>query len=262
MGRQFWVIGALFLMLTLSVSSTVTANTQENFEPGFVEWTIIPHERLFVEGADVEEAVLQRGQTDSAVGGLTIGVTNDAVPVFTLQSPPVEQAIETNVMMGVYFSVILDGGGGPQTCTRQTLIESSTTLYYSVSVGGSEVYSTSVSQVVDTVTENDAMNFSGEMQNVSLSMSPGDAFTLSVSIHHQCLGTQARVQWGGFEHNSGGIIMEGVIFQPEARILVDASRLAHVEFEHRLPWGLEDLRDEKWEIWGPLGIRLSHLIFC
>ena len=252
MGRQFWVIGALFLMLTLSVSSTVTANNQENFEPGFVEWTIIPHERLFVEGADVEEAVLQRGQTDSAVGGLTIGVTNDAVPVFTLQSPPVEQAIETNVMMGVYFSAILDGGGGPQTCTRQTFAESSTTLYYSVSVGGSEIYSTSVNQILDTVTENDAMNFSGEMQNVSLSLAPGDAFTLSVSVHHQCLGTQARVQWGGFEQNSGGIIMDGVIFQPEARILMDASRLAHVEFEHRLPWGLEDLRDEKWEIWGPL----------
>jgi hypothetical protein len=252
MGRQFWGIGALFLMLTLSLSSTVTANNDENFEPGFVEWTIIPNERLFVEGADIEEAILQRGQTDSAVGGLTVGVTNDAVPVFTLQSPPVEQAIETNVMMGVYFSVILDGGGGPQTCTRQTFVESSTTLYYSVNVGGSEVYSASVTQVVDTVTENDAMNFSGEMQNVSLSLAPGDSFTLSLSIHHQCLGTQARVQWGGFEQNSGGIIMEGVIFQPEARILVDASRLAHVEFEHRLPWGLEDLRDEKWEIWGPL----------
>jgi hypothetical protein len=46
--------------------------------------------------------------------------------------------------------------------------------------------------------------------------------------------------------------MEGVLYEPEARITVDASRLAHVELEHRLPWGLEDLRDEKWEIWGPL----------
>ena len=119
-------------------------------------------------------------------------------------------------------------------------------------MGGSEIYSTSVNQVVDTSAQNDAMNFSGEEQNVSLVLLPGDSITLSLSIQHNCVGTQARVQWGGFEHNSGGIIMEGVIYQPEARMLVDASRFAHVELEHRLPWGLEDLRDEKWEIWGPL----------
>ena len=83
-------------------------------------------------------------------------------------------------------------------------------------------------------------------------MKPGDTITLSLSVEHRCLGTQARVQWGGFEQNSGGIVMEGVLYEPEARMLVDASRLAHVELEHRLPWGLEDLRDEKWEIWGPL----------
>jgi hypothetical protein len=172
--------------------------------------------------------------------------------VFTLQSPPVEQPVEADVFMSVYFSAILQGGGGPQTCTRQTLVDSSTTLSYSVSVGGSEVYSTSVTQVIDTTAENDAMNFSGEVQNVSLSLSPGDSISLSLSIEHRCLGTQARVQWGGFEHNAGGIVIEGVLYEPESRILVDASRLAHVELEHKLPWGLEDLRDEKWEIWGPL----------
>lgn len=230
----------------------VSANSSPTYEPGFVEWTINPNERLYVEGLDVEEAVLQRGQTDSAVGGFTVGLTNGPVPVFTLQSPPVEQPVEADVFMSVYFSAILQGGGGPQTCTRQTLVDSSTTLSYSVSVGGSEVYSTSVTQVIDTTAENDAMNFSGEVQNVSLSLSPGDSISLSLSIEHRCLGTQARVQWGGFEHNAGGIVIEGVLYEPESRILVDASRLAHVELEHKLPWGLEDLRDEKWEIWGPL----------
>ncbi|MDP6200550.1 MAG: hypothetical protein QF531_07215, partial [Candidatus Poseidonia sp.] len=154
--------------------------------------------------------------------------------------------------MSVYFSVILEGGGGPQTCTRQTAWDSSTTLFYSVSVGSNEVYSTSVTQIVDTTAQNDAMNFSGEQQNVTLSLSPGESISLSLSIQHSCLGSQARVQWGGFEHNSGGVIIEGVLYEPEARILVDESRLSHVELEHRLPWGLEDLRDEKWEIWGPL----------
>ena len=252
MGRQAWAISTLALLFLVSLSGMVTANTSPTYEPGFVEWTINPNERLFVEGDGVEDAVLQRGQTDSAVGGFTVGVTNGPVPVFTLQSPPVEQPVEAQVFMSVYFSVILEGGGGPQSCTRQTWMDSSTTLFYSVSVGGSEIYSTSVNQVVDTSAQNDAMNFSGEEQNVSLVLLPGDSITLSLSIQHNCVGTQARVQWGGFEHNSGGIIMEGVIYQPEARMLVDASRFAHVELEHRLPWGLEDLRDEKWEIWGHL----------
>ena len=252
MGRQAWAIGALGLLLLVGASSMVTANNSPTYEPGFVEWEILPHERLYVEGSGVEDAVLQRGQTDSAVGGFTVGVTNDAVPVFTLQSPPVEQPVEADVLMSVYLSAIIQGGGGPQSCTRQTWTDSSTTLFYSVSVGGSEVYASSVNQILDTSAENDAMNFSGEVKNVTISLSPGESITLSVSIQHRCLGTQARVQWGGFEHNSGGIIMQGVLYQPEARIHVDASRLAHVELEHKLPWGMDDLRDEKWEIWGPL----------
>ena len=71
----------------------------------------LPAQRLFVEGSDVEEAVLQREQTDSAVGGFTVGPTNGPVPVFTLQSPPVEQPVEAQVFAGVYFSAIIEGGG-------------------------------------------------------------------------------------------------------------------------------------------------------
>ena len=252
MGRRAWAIGTLCLLLLVGASGMVQANENLTYEPGFVEWSILPHERLFVEGLDVEEAVLQRGQTDSAIGGFNVGVTNGPVPIFTLQSPPVEQPIEAQVFMSVYFSAIIEGGGGPQSCTRQTFTDSSTSLYYSVMVNGSELYSAEVTQTLDTSAEADAMNFSGDIQNVTLSMEPGDTITLSLSVEHRCLGTQARVQWGGFEQNSGGIVMEGVLYEPEARILVDASRLAHVELEHRLPWGLEDLRDEKWEIWGPL----------
>ncbi len=252
MGRRAKAVGALCLLLMMTWSGLASANNDFTYEPGFVEWDIIPHERLFVEGANVDEAVLQRGQTDSAVGGFTTGVTNGAVPVFTLESPPVEQPVEAQVFMSVYFSAIIQGGSGPQTCTRQTLVDSSTTLFFSVSAGGSEIYSSSVNKVLDSAAENDAVNFSGEVKNITLILAPGESLSLSLSVDHRCFGTQARVQWGGFEQNSGGIIMEGVLYQPEARITVDASRLAHVELEHRLPWGLEDLRDEKWEIWGPL----------
>ena len=252
MGRQAWAIGTLILLLCVGASGMVSANTDSTYEPGFIEWEINPLERLFVEGSDVEEAVLQRGQTDSAVGGFTVGLTNGPVPVFTLQSPPVEQPVEAQVFMSVYFSAIIEGGGGPQSCTRQTWTDSSTTLIYSVSDGTGEIYSTEVTQTLDTSAEGDAMNFSGEVQNATLILDVGQSITLTVSVEHRCIGTQARVQWGGFEQNSGGIVIEGVLYEPKADITVDAARLAHVELEHRLPWGLEDLRDEKWEIWGPL----------
>ena len=252
MGRQAWAIGTLILLLCVGASGMVSANTDSTYEPGFIEWEINPLERLFVEGSDVEEAVLQREQTDSAVGGFTVGLTNGPVPVFTLQSPPVEQPVEAQVFMSVYFSAIIEGGGGPQSCTRQTWTDSSTTLIYSVSDGTGEIYSTEVTQTLDTSAEGDAMNFSGEVQNATLILDVGQSITLTVSVEHRCIGTQARVQWGGFEQNSGGIVIEGVLYEPKADITVDAARLAHVELEHRLPWGLEDLRDEKWEIWGPL----------
>ena len=252
MGRQAWAIGTLILLLCVGASGMVSANTDSTYEPGFIEWEINPLERLFVEGSDVEEAVLQREQTDSAVGGFTVGLTNGPVPVFTLQSPPVEQPVEAQVFMSVYFSAIIEGGGGPQSCTRQTWTDSSTTLIYSVSNDTGEIYSTEVTQTLDTSAEGDAMNFSGEVQNTTLSLDVGQSITLTVSVEHRCIGTQARVQWGGFEQNSGGIVIEGVLYEPKADITVDAARLAHVELEHRLPWGLEDLRDEKWEIWGPL----------
>ena len=187
MGRRAWAIGTLCLLLLIGASGMVEANENLTYEPGFVEWSILPHERLFVEGLDVEEAVLQRGQTDSAIGGFNVGVTNGPVPIFTLQSPPVEQPIEAQVFMSVYFSAIIEGGGGPQSCTRQTFTDSSTSLYYSVMVNGSELYSAEVTQTLDTSAEADAMNFSGDIQNVTLSMKPGDTITLSLSVEHLSL---------------------------------------------------------------------------
>ena len=83
MGRRAWAIGTLCLLLLVGASGMVQANENLTYEPGFVEWSILPHERLFVEGLDVEEAVLQRGQTDSAIGGFNVGVTNGPVPIFT-----------------------------------------------------------------------------------------------------------------------------------------------------------------------------------
>ena len=108
MGRRLWVLAAVALMFSISMVNSVLAENDEVFEAGFVEWTVNNHERLYLEGSNPDEAVLQRGQTDSAVGGFTTGVTPNPIPVFSVQSPPVVEPVEVDVMMGVYFSVILD----------------------------------------------------------------------------------------------------------------------------------------------------------
>ena len=151
MGRRALAVGTLCLLLMVTASTVAQANQDMTYDPGFTEWSIIPHERLYVEGADVEEAVLQRGQTDSAIGGLTVGVTNGPVPVFTLQSPPVEQPIEAQVFMSAHFppsSRAVALSHAPAV----TWADSSTTLYYSVGVG-KELYSAEDHEILDTSAE-------------------------------------------------------------------------------------------------------------
>ena len=242
----------LALLLGVMATSAVNAADDPEYEPGFVEWDVKPVERLFVEGLDAEEAVLQRQRTDNAVGSQPVAYGNGVVPVFTVSSEPLQNPINATVNMTVFFSAYIDGVGGPQFCERQWALDKDFTLIYSVDAGGVPVYDSVVTQVVDTDTSNSAMNFSGQRIEAFLSMDVGDVFTLSVSAQNNCIGSTIQVQWGAFEQNSGGIVMEGQLYEPEARVFVDAERRAHIEFEPLFPWGADDVKTTKWELWGPL----------
>ena len=242
----------LALLLGVMATSAVNAAEDPEYEPGFVEWDVKPVERLFVEGLDAEEAVLQRQRTDNAVGSQPVAYGNGVVPVFTVSSEPLQNPINATVNMTVFFSAYIDGVGGPQFCERQWALDKDFTLIYSVDAGGVPVYDSVVTQVVDTDTSNSAMNFSGQRIEAFLSMDVGDVFTLSVSAQNNCIGSTIQVQWGAFEQNSGGIVMEGQLYEPEARVFVDAERRAHIEFEPLFPWGADDVKTTKWELWGPL----------
>lgn len=242
----------LALLVGVMATGAVEAIEDETYEPGFVEWDINPMERLFIEGLDVEEAVLQRGRTDNAVGSHPVNYGGGITPIFTISSEPLQNPINTTVNMTVFMSAYIDGLGGPQYCERVPVGEKSFTMIYSVDAGGVPVYDSIVTQVVNSATSNSAMNFSGERIEVLLSLGVGDVFTLSVSAENNCLGSTIQVQWGAFEQNSGGIIMEGQLYEPTARVFVDAERRAHIEFEPLFPWGVDDVKTTKWELWGPL----------
>tara|TARA_B100001093_G_scaffold207303_1_gene199245 strand:+ start:17310 stop:19640 length:2331 start_codon:yes stop_codon:yes gene_type:complete len=251
MRQRYLALVLLTLVMGVSASSLVGAAEDPVYEPGFVEWNIDQNERLFVEGLDIEEAVLQRGRTDNAVGSHPVNSGAGIVQIMTVSSEPLVYDINATVNMSVFFSAYIDGFGGPQYCTRIPG-DSSFTMIYSVDAGGVPVYDATVTQTVDTDTSNSAMNFSGDTQEVYLSMKAGDVFTLSLSAENRCTGSTIQVQWGAFEQNSGGIIMKGQLYEPKARVEVDAERRAHIEFEPLFPWGVDDVKSTKWELWGPL----------
>ncbi|MCH1423342.1 MAG: hypothetical protein L7U62_07645, partial [Candidatus Poseidoniaceae archaeon] len=252
MRQRILVLALLSLLIGVMASSAVKAANDPLYEPGFVEWDIEPVERLFIEGLDAEEAVLQRARTDNAVGNHPVNSFSGLAQIFSISSQPLQNPVNATVNMTVFMSAYIDGLGGPQYCERTPFGDNSFTLVYSVDAGGIPVYDSVVTQVVNTDTSNSAMNFSGERTEVVLSMKAGDVFTLTVSAQNNCEGSTIQVQWGAFEQNSGGIVMEGQMYEPKARVVVDAERRAHIEFEPLFPWGVDDVKSAKWELWGPL----------
>jgi len=252
MRQRTFAILLFTLLIGVMATGFVKAAEDPIYEPGFVEWDVAPHERLFVEGLNSEEAVLQRQRTDNAVGSQPVSYGAGTVPIFTISSEPLQNPVNATINMTVFMSAYIDGVGGPQFCERQWGVDKSFTMIFSVDAGGVPVYDAVVTQVVDTDTSNSAMNFSGARTEVVLSMRAGDVFSLSVSAQNNCAGSTIQVQWGAFEQNSGGIVMEGQLYEPKARVIVDAERRAHIEFEPLFPWGIDDVKSTKWELWGPL----------
>ena len=251
MRKQIVALLLLALVSTVSLASAIEIQKDVRYEPGFVEWTMDQEEHLFVEGLNAGEAILQRARPDAAVGSFTTDVTNGPVTIFNIDSEPIQNPINSNITMQVYFSVTIETSTAT-ACTRQTWTDSSTTLYYTVSTGGNVVYESTVNHIVDSTTQNSAMPFEGDINNFILNMSKGDVFTLDLQIEHNCLGTRATVHWGGFEQNSGGIEMMGTLGEPTASVYVDQQHRAHIEFEPTIAWGSSDVTEVGWEIWGPL----------
>ena len=247
----------LILLIGVIASSTVEAQ-DDSYKPGYIDWQVKPVEQLFVEGMTEDTAVLQRERPDQTEGGISLDPLFNG-DIFTIQSEPVQTAFSQAVKMSVFFSVYLDDNVGPETCFRQQTTslgtsDASTTLAYTVSLGGEQIYQESVTYVVDEITSGQAINFSGAENEINITANKGDVFTLSMSAVHNCIGSSVMVQWGGGpeSQNSGGIIMEGVLYQPEMRMILDEANIAHIEFEPLMPWGESDIKEIKWEIWGPL----------
>ena len=257
MGKRIISILLLILLIGVIGSSSVSAD-DDSYQPGYVDWEINPVEHLFVEGESEQTAILQREKPDQTEGGISLDPLFNG-DIFSIQSEPIQHGFAQTVKMSVYFSVYLDDSVGPQTCVRQQstslgISDASTTLTYTVSLAGQQIYQESVTEIVDEIGSSSALNFSGPVNDVNITASPGDTFQLTLSGVHNCLGSSVMVQWGGGPEpqNSGGILMVGQLYQPNMNMVIDNSNIPHIELDPILPWGVEDIKETKWEIWGPL----------
>jgi len=256
--------------MTLFISGIALTSVQgiENvsYEAGYVEWEMDFEQRLYVEGEDAETSVLQRERPDATLAFFDVAPNSGLVPIFSLTSEPIVNSMKGTINMSTYFSAYLVPQAGfaqPTQCVNPsyplTPGDDSTTLLMSVSISGSQVYESSITHTLDTIASNDPQNFSGDIVMMDIDLNAGDTFSVSLSAEHLCEGTLARVQWGGFETNAGGIIMTGKVYEPSASIRVDSSRRAHIEFLPILPWGVDDVLIDgngdpavSWVLRGPL----------
>ena len=223
-------------------------------------------QRLYVEGEDAESSVLQRERPDATLAFADVSPNTGLVPIFSLTSEPIVNTMRGTINMSAYFSAYLVSQAGffqSTQCTSPanplTPGDDFTTLVMTVSISGNQVYESVVTHTLDAIASNNPQNFSGEITMMDIDLTTGDTFSISLSAEHLCEGTLARIQWGGFETNAGGIIMTGQVYEPTASIRVDSSRRAHIEFLPILPWGESDVLVDgngdpavSWVLRGPL----------
>lgn len=249
----------------LALTSVQGADNVE-YKAGYVEWIMDSEQRLYVEGENAESSVLQRARPDATLAFADVDPNTGLVPIFSLTSEPIVNTMKGTINMSTYFSAYLVPQAGffqSTQCTSPanplTPGDDFTTLVMTVSISGTQVYETVVTHTLDAIASNNPQNFSGQIEMMDIDLSTGDTFTLSLSAEHLCEGTLARIQWGGFETNAGGIIMTGKVYEPTASIRIDSSRRAHIEFIPILPWGAEDVLVDgdgepavSWVLRGPL----------
>ena len=267
--RHRHVFAVLLMALFFSGVALTSVQGVENvtYDVGYVEWEMDMEQRLYVEGDDAETSVLQRERPDATLAFADVDPNTGLVPIFSLTSEPIVNSMKGTINMSTYFSAYLvpQVGAIQSTQCKQplsippTVGDDSTTLVMSVSISGTQVYESTVTEVLDSIASNEPVNFSGDIQMMDIDLSAGDTFSISLSAEHLCENSRARIQWGGFETNAGGIIMTGKVYEPSASIRVDSSRRAHIEFLPILPWGESDVLVDgngdpavSWVLRGPL----------
>ena len=267
MSRVKAVAFSTLLLLTALLGMGMAQAEDQIWDAGFVEWVVEDTHRLYVEGNDSSDSVLQRSAPDSVPGRFTLkwdsGITNDSSILFDISTD--RQSTKWICVNERIFLCDFGKFARTKCCTTLnplTLNNAPTVMNFVVSAGGSTIYDETVSAALGEVAEGTSQLYQGDAVEMNLSMEAGDSFTLTVSMQHNCPGTSASILWGGQEQNAGGIVLVGDIFKPRAELSIDSQNIPHITFYPETPWGEDDIalingkKGVNWWIYAP--VRLNE----
>ena len=231
------------------VSSNASAEGKD-WEHGEEEWLIPQRNRLFFSGSDTSDtnlSIITPYPTDPT-GNIRVGGSATPRTIFdSIQSPPLVEDINAEInISGFIHATATDLN--PVNCAFQSR---PTQIFLDVKAGGEVVYSDeSESIFVREETMARAHNFTFDRVQINLNLSVGDFIEVTLSVMHDCTAP-IDLWWNGIVHD-GGIVLEGELLNPEARVLYDDLGFAHVDFIALGPWGMDGYRSIELEVWGPL----------
>ena len=243
------VIISLFLLALPSSHYLINSvNAADDiYEPGFVEWDINNHHRVYLTGAE-NEVNLTRDYQAASMGNVEIR-SGQPASIGPISLPPLEMGFSGTFNISTYISAWVQAGTGLPLLQCRT--QNPVNLDVTVTIG-SFTYIASTQEFVYE-SSGDAHNLSTEVQMENITALPGDSISYSMQASTNCPYV-INLEWGGSGVFSGGIILEGDLFSPEVEVTVDDARIAHIQFVASLPWGFDDLDQDytSMNIYGPV----------
>ena len=249
MQRRWIALIALLCIVIPSAGPLITnaSAADETYEAGFVEWNVNNHHRIYISGP-ANDVNLTRDYQGADMGsvGITFGQSASIGP---LSMPPLEMGFNGTFNISTYVAAYVQAGTGilPLQCRTNNPV----TIDTQIQIGDFSFSSTVTENVYESSA--DAHNMSSEVQMANISAKEGDVITYSMSASTNCQDS-IKIEWGGSNEFSGGIIIQGNLFSPEVEITIDDSKIAHIQLTATLPWGFDDLDQDytSMNIYGPL----------
>jgi len=246
----------LLLIANLASSLGSAQFAEERDGPG-IELILPTEHNIFLHGTE-EEPELKRSWpilTGVPLGAASFSKTSGTTQnLLSIDSAPINEAVSFNgsVIVNLFASL----NAKSPLCRQTNLIPgtpagATTTFFVSLSWGGfSLIDSMSTNSVTMEESYTNAHQFSIEIENVNVSIGPGDFFSLSIDVQHDC--AQAGTLWWGTFDSRSGITLVGDLVDPELDILLDNNRMVRVEFTPISPWGADDYPAQIIEVVGPM----------
>ena len=249
MQRRWIALIALLCIVIPSVGPLITnaSAADETYEAGFVEWNVNKHHRIYISGP-ANDVNLTRDYQGADMGsvGLTFGQSASIGP---LSMPPLEMGFNGTFNISTYVAAYVQAGTGLPLAQCRT--SNPVTIDTQIQIGDFSFSSTVTEFVYESSA--DAHNMSSEVQMANITAREGDVITYSMSASTNCQDS-IKIEWGGSNEFSGGIVIQGNLFAPEVEITIDDSKIAHIQLVATLPWGFDDLDQDytSMNIYGPL----------